>query len=84
MFDVTVQDNRHITLRDLPAGQWLDFDLDFTRDSKRNDGTVDVFPADNPVDDVFFFVHGAGPAARLRVRDVVLYSPTAAASRHFP
>lgn len=77
MFDVTVQDNRHIVLRDVPAGRWLDLNLDFTRDSKRNDGTPDVFPASNPVDDVFFFVPDAAPAARLRVRDVSLYSPSA-------
>lgn len=75
VFDVKVQDNRHIVLRDLPPGRWLDFDLDFTRDSRRNDGTADVFPAGNPVDDVFFFVHDAPPGARLWVRDVVLYSP---------
>jgi len=75
MFDVNVQDNRHIALPNLPPDQWLAFDLDFTRDSRRNDGTHDDFAAGNRVDDVFFFVHDAGPDAHLSVDDVVLYSP---------
>jgi hypothetical protein len=75
IFDVTVQDNRHIVLRDLVPGRWQRAELDFTRDSRRNDGTADVFPAGNPVDDVFFFVHGAPTGARLQVRDVMLWSP---------
>ena len=75
MFDLTVEDNRHIELPNLPANVWHSFDLDFTRDSKRNDGKHDVFAAGNRVDDVFFFVHGAGPTAKLWVDDVVLYSP---------
>lgn len=76
MFDVAVQDNRHLELRDLALGQWHSFDLDFTRDSRRNDGTRDTMAAGNKVDDVFFFVHGAGPDARLWVDDVTLYSPS--------
>lgn len=75
MFDVNVQDNRHIALPGLPPDQWLAFDLDFTRDSRRNDGTHDDFPAGSRVDDVFFFIHDAGPDAHLSVDDVVLYSP---------
>jgi hypothetical protein len=75
MFDLTSEDNRHIELPDLASDTWLSFDLDFTRDSRRNDRTRDTFAAGHRVDDVFFFVHGAPPDSRLQVDDVVLYSP---------
>jgi arylsulfatase A-like enzyme len=73
MFDLTVQDNRHIRRRDLPLGRWSELELDFTRDSQRNDGTRDVFAAGNVVDDIFFLVpqRGGQPPA-LWVDDVSL------------
>ncbi len=74
-FDVTVQDHRHIELPDLPNGTWLAFEPDFTRESRRNDGTRDAFAAGHTVDDAFFFVLGAGPDARLWVDGVTLYRP---------
>jgi len=75
LFDVTVQDNRHIRLENLEPGRWVAMDLDFARDSRRNDGSPDpTFPAGHRVDDLFFFVEGltAGSAV-LFVDDVVLF-----------
>jgi hypothetical protein len=74
IFDATVQDNRHVNLRDLKTGEWTTTYVDFTRDSRRNDGTRDTFRAGNKVDDLFFFVTPeAGKAATLFVDEVVLF-----------
>lgn len=75
IFDVTVQDNRHLRLTDLPQGEWTTLYLDFTRDSRRNDGTPDSpFAAGHLVDDLFFFVEGEGAkSATLFVDEVVLF-----------
>ena len=70
IFDATVQDNRHLTLTGLKQGEWTTRYLDFTRDSRRNDGTRDVFAPGNLVDDLFFFVPDK---ATLYVDEVVLY-----------
>jgi arylsulfatase A-like enzyme len=73
MFDATVQDNRHIHLRDLQQGQWTQVELDFTHDSRHNDGTRDTFTSGNRVDDLFFLVGGrGGPQPVLLIDDVVL------------
>ena len=70
IFDATVQDNRHVNLTGLKQGEWTTQYVDFTRDSRRNDGTTGPFTAGNLVDDLFFFV----PAkATLWVDEVVLY-----------
>ena len=70
IFDATVQDNRHVNLTGLKQGEWTTQYVDFTRNSRRNDGTADPFTAGNLVDDLFFFV----PAkATLWVDEVVLY-----------
>jgi hypothetical protein len=53
IFDAAVQDNRHVNLRDLKIGEWITTCVDFTRDSRRNDGTRDTFRAGNKVDDLF-------------------------------
>lgn len=42
ILDLTVQDNRHIRLQNLKRGEWSTLYLDFSRDSRRNDGTVDA------------------------------------------
>ncbi|MBX3731057.1 MAG: hypothetical protein KF791_00535 [Verrucomicrobiae bacterium] len=75
IFDATVQDNRHIRLETLEQGRWVTTELDFTRDSRRNDGSPDrAFPAGNLVDDLFFFVEGPGSgSAVLFLDDVVLF-----------
>ena len=75
IFDATVQDNRHIRLRGLKQNEWTTTYLDFTRDSRRNDGTTaGSFAAGNLVDDLFFFVEGDGAAtAALFVDEVVLF-----------
>ncbi len=75
IFDATVQDNRHIRLNDLKQGRWTSLYLDFSRNSRRNDGTPNSpFTAGNLVDDLFFFVEGEGAkTATLHVDEVVLF-----------
>lgn len=75
IFDVTVQDNRHLNLTGLKECQWKTAYVDFSRDSKRNDGTADSpFSAGNKVDDLFFFVGGESKTdVDLLVDEVVLY-----------
>jgi hypothetical protein len=79
IFDATVQDNRHIRLPQLKQGEWTTLYLDFTRDSRRNDGTPNSrFDAGNLVDDLFFLVEGAGAReATLRIDEVVLFDARA-------
>jgi len=75
IFDATVQDNRHVRLRDLKQNEWTTTYVDFTRDSRRNDGTAnEKFAAGNLVDDLFFFVDGESAAsATLFIDEVVLF-----------
>lgn len=75
VFDATVQDNRHLRLEGLKQGEWTTRYVDFSRDSRRNDGTANsVFAAGNLVDDLFYFVEGEGAAtASLFVDEVVLF-----------
>lgn len=74
IFDATVQDNRHLNLRDLPQNEWQTRYIDFARDARRNDGTANSpFSAGHLVDDIFFFVPaGTGPVA-LFLDEVVLF-----------
>jgi hypothetical protein len=75
LFDVTVQDNRHIHIADCEQSKWVTQYLDFTRDSRRNDGTADKLPAGNTFDDLLFFVEPAesGKDVELLVDEVVLF-----------
>jgi hypothetical protein len=74
IFDATVQDNRHIRLTGIKPGVWTTQYLDFSRDARRNDGTVSsAFPAGNLVDAVFFFPDPAARDAVLFVDEVVLF-----------
>lgn len=74
IFDLTAQDNRHITLTNLAQGEWTTRYVDFTRDSRRNDGSDAPFDAGHAVDAVFFFVtpDGSQPV-ELYVDEVVLF-----------
>jgi len=75
IFDATVQDNRHIRVTDLKQREWTTTDLDFSRESRRNDGTADSpFTTGNKVDDLFFFASSV-PAmdVQLFVDEIVLY-----------
>ncbi|MEW6159561.1 MAG: hypothetical protein AB1813_19205, partial [Verrucomicrobiota bacterium] len=75
IFDVTVQDNRHVRLRLLRTGEWTTQYVDLSGDSRRNDGTANSpFAAGNLVDDLFFFVEGEGKrTAALYIDEVVLF-----------
>jgi parallel beta-helix repeat protein len=75
IFDATVQDNRHVVLRELKQGSWTTCYVDLSRDARRNDGTANSpFAAGHKVDDLFFFLRSeAKPDAELFVDEVVLY-----------
>ncbi len=75
IFDATVQDNRHLRLKDLKQNEWSTQYIDFARDSRRNDGSSSsTFAAGNLVDDLFFFVSSeADKLPVLFVDEVVLY-----------
>lgn len=71
LFDATAHDNRHIRLKDVKQEEWTFTYLDFTHDSRRNDGSDGPLAAGNKVDDLFFFVDDVD--AELFVDEVVLY-----------
>ena len=73
IFDLTSMDNRHILLSNLEQGIWRVADLDFTRESRRNDGTLDTLKAGNLLDDIFIFTVGAADSCELYIDNVVLY-----------
>ena len=74
VFDATEQDNRHVRLKDLKQKEWTTVYVDFTKDSRRNDGSDKPFTAGNKVDDLFFFVVPEGDAeVELLVDEVVLF-----------
>jgi len=75
IFDATVQDNRHVNLRNLKQGEWTTVYADLSRDTRRNDGTPNSpFIAGNLVDDLFFFLPAdAKDSVRLFVDEVVLF-----------
>jgi hypothetical protein len=78
IFDATVQDNRHVRLTDLKQGEWTTLYLDFSKDSRRNDGTPNSpFAAGNLVDDLFFFLEGGRGNPTLFVDEVVLFDAAA-------
>jgi hypothetical protein len=72
LFDATDQDNRHIVLKDCQQGAWTTQYLDFTKDSKKNDGKQTPFAAGHKVDDLFFLIDG-DQNAQLLVDEVVLF-----------
>jgi hypothetical protein len=74
IFDATVQDNRHIRMRNVPQGAWTTQYLDFTADAKRNDGGSTPFAAGHLVDDLFFFIEpDAEKEPQLFIDEVVLF-----------
>jgi hypothetical protein len=75
VFDATVQDNRSLKMEGLTTGAWTTAYVDFARDSKRNDGTVNSpFAAGHKVDDLFFLLDGPTPNdADFHIDEVVLY-----------
>jgi hypothetical protein len=72
IIDATDQDNRHIRLAGCRDGAWTTQYIDFTKDSRKNDGRQMPFKAGNKVDD-FFFLEGAGSEAQRLVDAIVLY-----------
>jgi hypothetical protein len=69
IFDDTDQDNRHVHLTALKQVSWQTLYLDFTRNSRRNDGTNTPFAAGHMVEDLCFFVEGDGGGAVDRLLD---------------
>lgn len=82
IFDATVQDNRHVQLRNLKQGEWTTVYVDLSRDTRRNDGTSNSpFIAGNLVDDLFFFLPvDTKDSVRLFVDEVVLFDAATGAS----
>jgi hypothetical protein len=74
IFDLTDGDNRHIRLEGLKMGAWETAYLDFSKDSRRNDGSDKPFPAGHKVDDLFFFVSPeSDKQVELLIDEVVLF-----------
>jgi len=76
IFDATVQDNRHINLTGLQESAWTTVYLDFSKDSRRNDGSPNSpFSPGNLVDDIFFFpsADNGTREVNLLIDEVVLY-----------
>lgn len=74
VFDVTDKDNRHIRMKDLKQAAWTWANLDFTTDSKRNDGGKTPFAAGHMIDDIFFFIEPDGTEeVNLLIDEVTLY-----------
>lgn len=75
LFDVAVQDNRHVHLSDCQQGKWTTQYVNFSRDSRRNDGTQDRFAAGHTLDDLFFFVEPTDTETevRLLIDEVALF-----------
>jgi hypothetical protein len=74
IFDLTAKDNWHVNLTSLKEGEWTTRYVDFSRDSRRNDGTDSPFAAGNTVDAIFFFVRPEGrQPVELYVDEVVLF-----------
>ena len=74
IFDFTAMDNRHVNLINLKQGEWTTRYVDFSRDSRRNDGTDAPFTAGDMVDAIFFFVQPTGgQPVELYVDEVVLF-----------
>jgi hypothetical protein len=75
IFDVAVQDNRHVNLTNLKQNAWTTQYLDFSKESRRNDGTSpSLFAAGNKVDDLFFFLRPEGDQpVEFFVDEVVLF-----------
>lgn len=73
-FDLTDRDNRHIHLTGCKQNEWTTQYLDFTNNSRRNDGSDTPFNADHLIDDLFFFVKPNGKAeVELFVDEVVIF-----------
>ena len=70
MFFVTENDNRNVQMTGSRQGEWVDASVDFSRDSKRNDGSTGPFPFASKIDDIFFFVDGTN--VDLLIDDVIL------------
>ena len=77
IFDATVQDNRHVNLRQLKQGEWTTIYLNLARETRRNDGSSgSPFAAGHNVDDLFFFLRpapGQTQEPELFLDEVVLF-----------
>jgi hypothetical protein len=75
----TVQDNRHVVVKDLKPATWTSRYIDFTRDGRRNDGMDTPFAAGHMVDGLFFFVaaptHNSTKVGRWRTQRTTNRSP---------
>jgi hypothetical protein len=75
-FSLTREDNWHIVVDGLKTNQWSELVLNFTRDARRNDGSVEPFGDGERMDDFKVF---AGPPAEaanyeLLLDDVIFFA----------
>ncbi|MBI4606468.1 MAG: hypothetical protein HY721_31265, partial [Planctomycetes bacterium] len=74
-FNLTREDNHHIAVSGLREGAWNDVTLDFTRDSRRNDGSPGAMAEGDRMDDlkVFLGLRGDGKRYELLIDDVLFF-----------
>ena len=74
-FSLTVEDNNHIRVAGLKAGQWSEATLDFTGDAARNDGSSQAFQQGERMDDLKVFVGkpGDGRDYELLLDDIIFF-----------
>ena len=63
--------HRHLRLKGLPRGKWLDLTVDITQ-ARRPDGSGGPLAKDERIDDIQFYVEDG---AEVSVDDIVLYEP---------
>lgn len=75
-FNLSKNDNHHIRVSGLTAGKWSELTLNFTRDSKRNDGSPGAMVMGDRMDDLKVFLgrKGDGKEYELLLDDIIFFS----------
>ena len=75
-FSLSVSDNCNIRVTGLVQGRWAETVLNFTEDSRRNDGSPGAFKKGERMDDLKVFVgkHKDGKAYEFIIDDAIFYS----------
>jgi hypothetical protein len=74
-FSLSSSDNCNIRVSGLKQGQWSELTLNFTRDSRRNDGSPGAFKPGERMDDLKVFVGtpGDGQSYEMIIDDVIFF-----------
>ena len=75
-YSLTRSDNCNVTLTGLKQGEWSEATMNFTRDSRRNDGSAEAFKEGERMDDLKVFVGDAkdGKEYELILDDIIFFS----------